>query len=622
MSTFSGIEMSKRALNAHSKSLQIVGHNINNINTEGYSKQRVDLKTMIPLHIPGLRPEIPGQIGQGVEQSQIIRQRNLGLDNQIFSQGHKEAYWDTRNAYMSRLESMYNEVGESSIRNMLDRYWESWQEVATNPEEGAARTVLLERADTLISGIRDRYSQLTDMRTMLDDEVVYTANLINQYTKDISTLNHKIYESQSLGDSPNDWLDRRDLLVEKLGKLVNITVDRNDPNEFLVHTNGKVLVQGDEFRTFEIVKNADDVNTHTVRWADTGEEVDYTGGSLASLIDLRDEDVRGELQKLNTFSIVLTDETNNLHTQGYSLTGERGRNFFVETPAVINAQGNLDVTQDGTFDESRIYRLTGKNELHKNSIIGVSGEITLQGTTAEETIIVAYNATDTVQQVIDRMNGSGAEINASLDSNNRITIHANTSHDNNNPDFVLRVLEDSGEFLSGYSGLLSTLGGDGGFNWKQANAVDVLVEGTSYGVAPYLDPAASMTVNAFVRKQPQEIAVSVLAQDGVVDVGDGAIGLKIANLRINDVGLGEAKSFDDYFAESVASVASRGEEAEIRSKTYSLIMDQLREERSSVSGVSLDEELQDMIKFQTAYGAAAKFLTNLNQTFETLLNMV
>lgn len=622
MSTFSGVELSKRALNAQSQSLQTVGHNINNLNTEGYSKQRVDLRTMIPLHIPGLRPEIPGQIGQGVEQSQIVRQRNFGLDKQIFAQGHKESYWNTRDAYMSRLESVYNEVGESSVRNMLDRYWASWQDVASNPEDGAARTVLLERADTLISGIRDRYVALTEIRNTLDDEVSYNANLINQYTRDISTLNHKIYESQSLGDNPNDWLDRRDLLVEKLGKIINITVDRSDPNEFLVHTNGKVLVQGDEFRTFELVRNADDINTHSIQWADTGEEIDYTGGTLTALIDMRDTDVRGEIQKLNTFSIVLVDETNNLHTQGYSLTGNKGRSFFVETPAVINAQGNLDVNQDGVFNESRIYRVTGKNELQRNSIIGITGAITLQGTTADETIIVQYNATDTVQQVIDKMNGSGAEVSASLDSNNKLTIHANTSHDSNNPDFVLRVIEDSGEFLSGYSGLLATPGVDGGFNWQQADAVNVLTEGTRYGISPYLDPAASMTVNPFVRRQPQEIAASTLAQDGIVDVGEGSIALKIANLRTDDVGFGEAKSFDDYFSESVASVASRGEEAEIHAKTYTLIMDQLRSERSSVSGVSLDEELQDMIKFQTAYGAAAKFLTNLNQIFETLLNMV
>lgn len=620
-STFSGVEVSKRALGAQTRALSTVGHNISNINTEGFSKQRVELATMPPLHIPGIRPEIPGQIGQGVDQKIVVRQRNLQVDLQIFAESHKEGYWNTRSQYMSKLESIYNEVGDSSIRNMLDRYWESWQEVSNYPEQHSARVILLERADTLVSAIKDRYGQLQETRSMLDNEVVYHTNLINQYASDISTLNHKITQSRALGDSPNDWMDRRDLFIDKLGQLINITVDHSDPDELLIHTNGKILVQGDYARSFTIERNANDVNTHTVLWTDTQEIVDNTGGKLSSLIDMRDQDLRGEIQSLNTFAITLIDGTNNLHKAGVSLTGKTDRNFFVETPAILNAQGNLDRNGDGEFDESRIFRITGTHTLDFNSTVGFAGQLTLPGTIGDQTIQVHYNANDTVKAVIDRINGSGAEVVVGLDSNNFLTIHATASNDTTNPDFVIRTLQDSGEFLVGYSGLLTQPGEGGAFNWQQANAVDGLFT-TTYGVAPFLDPAGSMIINPLLMNQPQEVAAAQYAQDGVVDVGDGSVARAIATLRTTNAGFGQEKSFSDYFAEAIASVASRGQEADIRSKTYGLILDELRTTRSEVSGVSIDEELQDLIKFQTAYGAAAKFLTQLNQIYDVLLNIV
>ena len=620
-SSFSGIEISKRALMAQSRALHTVGHNINNINTEGYSRQRVEMSTMPPIHVPGLRPEVPGQIGQGVEHSLVVRQRSVQIDQQIFAEGHKEGYWASRSEYMSRLESVYNEVGDSSLRNMLERYWDSWREVSSYPDQESARIVLLERADTMIASVKDRFGQLSQIRNMLDNEVVHTTDTVNQYASDIAALNHKITQSLALGDSPNDLMDRRDLLIDKISQLINVTVDRNDPDELLIHTNGQILVQGDYARQLTISRTADQVNTHQVFWSDTNEEFKHTGGKLTALIDMRDEDVRGEIQSLNTFAINLIDSTNRLHSEGVSLTGNTGRDFFVETPAILNAQGNFDSDEDGVFDQSRIFRVTGSNELTRSDTIGFAGNITLPAKNGDNEITVAYSANDTVEQVINRINGSGAEVVAGLDNDNRLTFHATAANDSTNPDFVIRRLEDSGEFLVGYSGVLSQSGPEGSFNWQEANAVNTLASNV-YGVSPFLNPAASMTINPLLVSQPHEVAAAQYAQDGVVDVGDGSIALAISRLSTSNVGFGDAKSFDDYFAESVASVASRGQEAEIREQTYHLIMDQLRESRQEVSGVNVDEELQDLIKFQTAYGAAAKFLTQVNTIYDTLLNIV
>lgn len=628
-STFSGVEISKRGLFAQTQSLNTVGHNIANISTEGYSKQRVELASTYALYAPGVRAETPGQVGQGVDIVRIARQRNELLDNNIVAQAHKEGFWQKRTEYMQRLSEIYNEVGDSSIRNMLDRYWSAWEEVSTFPEQVASRITLIERADTLASAIKDRYGQVAQLRQMLDDEVVETVNVVNRYATDIAELNNKIKQSEALGDDPNDMRDKRDLLVDKLSKLINVTVERRDPDEFMLYTNGKVLIQGDVARAFEAYRDADNVKTHTVVWADTRDLIDTSGGELSAAIRARDEDVRDELQKLNTLTVTLSDTTNALHREGVSLNNTSGQNFFVETPAVLSAQGNYDSDGDGAFDQTWLYSMTGSNALELSQSVGFAGVISLPAPQApgQEAVAgqpapvvqVAYEGTDTVQDIIDRINASGAEVSASLDDKNRLVIRATASLSPQTPDFVIRTLSDSGEFLAGYSGLLAAPGAV--YDWQTANAGDGLASGL-YGVAPFMDPAASISVNEAIVFDPREIAAAALSQDGVADKGDGSVASRIAELRTANIGLSRTQTFEEFFADTTASIASRAQEALVYKETQELVMKKMRDDRASVSGVNLDEELQNMIKFQTAYGAAARFLTYVNSTYETLLNMV
>ncbi len=621
-STFSGIEIAKRGLFAQTRGLTTVGHNLNNIATEGYSKQRVQLASTYALYAPGMgRAETPGQIGQGVDIASVTRQRNALLDNTIASQSHKEGFWQKRNEYVQRLSEIYNEVGDSSIRNMLDRYWASWEEVATFPDQVSSRIVLLERSDTLASAIQERHQQLSQLRSVLDEEVIVTVGVINQHTEDIAALNRKIKESEALGDSPNDMLDKRDLLVDKLSLLLNVTVERKDPDEFLIHTNGKVLVQGHVARQFEVRKDANNAKTHSVLWSDTGDIIDSSGGALSALINVRDEDVRTEIQNLNTFTIILVDTTNALHRTGVSLNKTSNQDFFVERPTVLNAQGNYDVDEDGIFDQSRLYRITGNNVLSPTQNVGFSGILRLPGTSGDEIIEVAYNGSDTVQNIVDRINASGAEVVAAFDHENKLVIRATASHDVNNPDFVIRSLEDSGEFLAGYAGLLVAPDAEGAYTWQAADAA-LSLSANSYGVAPFLDPAASISINTRLVNDSKEIAAASYSQDGLADTGNGRIAAKIAQIRTADAGFSQGQSFEDFFADTTAALASSAQEALTHKETHEIIMKKLRDERASISKVNLDEELQNMIKYQTAYRASAQFLTYINTTYETLLNMV
>ena len=153
-STFSGIELGKRSIMAHTDAITTAGHNISNANTEGYSRQRVQLKEFDPLYNPGLeRPERPGMIGQGIDVQSVNRVRDEMLDQRITENQNTETYWQTRSDYYSMIEQIYNEPDEVSVRSNMDKFWQSWQELSVHPESQAARQAVVSRGESLTDKI-------------------------------------------------------------------------------------------------------------------------------------------------------------------------------------------------------------------------------------------------------------------------------------------------------------------------------------------------------------------------------------------------------------------------------------------------------------------------------------
>ena len=143
-STFSGIELGKRSLFAQSRGLQTIGHNLSNASVDGYSRQRVELQPTDPLYRPQLnRAETPGQIGQGVDIARVERIKDMLLEGRIVSQASGEGYWEARDKYVLMLEQVYNEPADISVRNLMDQFWDSWQELSLFPEQLAARQSVL-----------------------------------------------------------------------------------------------------------------------------------------------------------------------------------------------------------------------------------------------------------------------------------------------------------------------------------------------------------------------------------------------------------------------------------------------------------------------------------------------
>lgn len=615
--SFAAIEIGKRSLMAHSTQINTAGHNITNADTEGYSRQRVQIKTFDPLYRPDLtREERPGQVGQGSSVESINRLRDELLDQRIVAQSNQETYWTTREKYYTMIEQVYNEPDEISVRTNMDKYWQSWQELSVYPESQAARQAVVTRGETLAESIQQRYKALSGIGTLINGDIDATVKQINTITKQIADINGEIVKVKAMGDNPNDLLDRRDLLVEKLSGLANITTDIRDDDEFMVHLEGNILVQGHIARNFEVEPMTDNNGYSRVIWSDTKNTVQVSGGTLGALIELRDVDIREQVQSLNTVTMNFSDLVNDVHRAGIGMNNVTGLDFFVQHPFVTSVNGNYDRDGDGVDDHSYLFRFTGTNSLNPQEKLGLEGEMKLSGKNG--TITVPYHATDTIEEVVARINDSDGEVKAYLDRNNHLVLKATTAKEMENPDFVIRHVEDNGMFLTGYAGILNGSGAENAYDYAQADASNALRG--EFSVSPVLNPAGYVAVNEAIKGDVLSVAAAYPNNQGKSMIGDARAAVEIASIRNTSVMIGKDRTFDDYFANSVTNVGLKGEQAEMNMLSQNAIMDDLRNLRDSISGVNIDEELAEIIKFQHGYNAAAKFVSVIDQMLDTVIN--
>ena len=615
--SFGAIEIGKRSLMAHSTQINTAGHNITNADTEGYSRQRVQIKTFDPLYRPDLtREERPGQVGQGSSVESINRLRDELLDQRIVAQSNQETYWTTREKYYTMIEQVYNEPDEISVRTNMDKYWQSWQELSVYPESQAARQAVVTRGETLAESIQQRYKALSGIGDLINGDIDATVKQINTITKQIADINGEIVKVKAMGDNPNDLLDRRDLLVEKLSGLANITTDIRDDDEFMVHLEGNILVQGHVARNFEVEPMTDNNGYSRVIWSDTKNTVQVSGGTLGALIELRDVDIREQVQSLNTVTMNFADLVNDVHRAGIGMNNVTGLDFFVQHPFVTSVNGNYDRDGDGVDDHSYLFRFTGTNSLNPQEKLGLEGEMKLSGKSG--TITVPYHATDTIEEVVARINDSDGDVKAYLDRNNRLVLKATTAKEMENPDFVIRHVEDNGMFLTGYAGILNGSGAENAYDFAQADASNALRG--EFSVSPVLNPAGYVEVNPDIKGDVLSVAAAYPNSQGKSMIGDARAAVEIASIRNTDVMIGKDRTFDDYFANSVTNVGLKGEQAEMNMLSQNAIMDDLRNLRDSISGVNIDEELAEIIKFQHGYNAAAKFVSVIDQMLDTVIN--
>ena len=275
--SFSSLQTSLRALLAFQRSLDVTAHNISNADTEGYTRQEASLVAATPLTIDSgaLANGSGAQLGQGVDVSAYRRMRDSFLDLQYRAQnmtlGERSALADG----LSGVEDQLNEPGDSGIASLLNDFWDSWEDLANNPVDGGAKAATVGKAQTLADALNDLDSRLSDLSANAGAQYASittdTGNTVGGYADDLVRLNAAIKSELAVGRQPNDLLDQRDLVLDKLSELGQVSTTDSDGDGAVDVSFGDAalpLVDG----------------TGTINWPQT---LTAPGGKLGGLLDLQ-----------------------------------------------------------------------------------------------------------------------------------------------------------------------------------------------------------------------------------------------------------------------------------------------------------------------------------------------
>ncbi|NLN06544.1 MAG: flagellar hook-associated protein FlgK, partial [Firmicutes bacterium] len=224
MSTFFGLNIARLGMQAQLKALEVTSHNIANANTPGFSRQTAH---MIPT--AGVSYAKKGMLGSGVIVDEIKRIRDSFLDRQVRHEMQTLGQWQARSSYLSQVEQVFLEPSESGLNSVISTFFDSWQELSLNPESSSARSALIENANFLLNSIKHTYNSLTTIRDDITVNIELKVSEINSLARQISDLNQQIVRLSARNDHPNDLMDRRDLLIEQLAKIINFSTIEN-PN--------------------------------------------------------------------------------------------------------------------------------------------------------------------------------------------------------------------------------------------------------------------------------------------------------------------------------------------------------------------------------------------------------
>ncbi|MED1854836.1 flagellar hook-associated protein FlgK [Brevibacillus borstelensis] len=341
-STFHGIEVSKRGLFAQQSALNTTGHNISNANTEGYTRQRANMQATTGLPYPGMMATIePGLLGTGVNVVSLQRLREDFLDVQYRNENKRQGYWEGRMETLEKLEGIMNEPSDTGLQKVMDQMWQAWQDLAKDPTNTSARAVVRERSKAVADTFNGLYRHLEEVQRDLDNVIGIKAMEINTLGKQIAGLNRQISDIVPHGYQPNDLYDQRDVLLDKLSKLVEIKVTPGPNGAVNVSVENRDFVIGSESQPVATQQNPD---TGLLDLTIGGETFVPTTGYMAGVYESRGEIVTNMMHRLDVLAVNLTKEINEVHRNGRSLSDIKNGGepqdlpFFVDVNAAAGSK--------------------------------------------------------------------------------------------------------------------------------------------------------------------------------------------------------------------------------------------------------------------------------------------
>lgn len=650
------------ALGAAQLGLSTTQHNISNANTTGFSRQAIMQASNVPMMTGA------GSVGKGVHVSTIVRSYSAVLQNQVTSAQSKTSELDSYYGMISRIDNLLAD-STSGLSPTLAGFFQGVQDVAANPSLVSARQSMVSSAQALTTRFRTLEGRLSELHAETNTRIRDTVGLVNSYSQQIALFNEKIVAlSSSGGHAPNDLLDQRDQMVLELNKLVRVSTVQDSLGAINVFAGmGQQLVVGNQVVPLEVRPSARDPERYVIAQQGSSAELpdDYLdGGELGGLLKFRNEALDAAANSLGQMAASLALTVNAQQTLGQDLLGNvQGDADFVSQIFRISppkATENSMNTGTGsvasfTFDPPALSpngnfytQLTGSNyevrfvaggaftikRLSDDAVVASGTEgtaVNFDGLTLN--LSAGHAAGDTYLLQPTREVSRNINVNQDIAADVRKIAAAGPVRTDIVDSNVGTGRISAGEIVSStYSvpNLTLTYGTNTLSGFPVGTTVNV--GGTDYTITlpgetvPY-SSGTQITVNGFafeITGTPANGDQFTLGANtgGVADARNIVkIGsLQTANTMNGDLGGGTA-TFQVSYAQLVSDIGTKTKTALVDGKAQTTVLEQALAARDAVSGVNLDEEAANLIKYQQAYQAAARMMNTASVLFDTLLSI-
>ena len=342
--SFFGLNIGLSALEASQLALDTSAHNSANAATPGYSRQRVSLAAAAGFPYPTMAAGGQvGQVGSGVSASSISRVRDAFVDVQLRQETARSGSWSARSTELQRLQDTFPEPGTSGLGASLTRFWNSWQDLSADPGSSAARSAVLQQAAGLATDLNRAATQVNATITGENEQVKQGVDSINTLATQIASLNDQIKFVTTSGETPNDLLDQRDQLFDKLSALVPATYEAQKDGSVKVSIGGTDLVTEGTARPMTTTTNA---TVGVVPMWDPTNPVVLGTGQLSQLIQLRDTDIPAYQARLDTLAAGIATAVNVAHQGGFDQDGNAGLAVFVPSSGSAITAATISLNPD------------------------------------------------------------------------------------------------------------------------------------------------------------------------------------------------------------------------------------------------------------------------------------
>jgi flagellar hook-associated protein 1 len=428
-SSFSGLSSALSALHAQRRGLDTTGQNIANANTEGYTRQRVDMQARVGSPVAAIFSTWNGA-GAGVEVSGVSRLRDAFLESRGRAEHAQQTYLSAREQVYGRIENIFAEPSDTALQSQLSDFWAGWHDVANLPGDPAGRAQLIQRGAVVADGLREAYDALGSQWTTIRVQAEAYTTDVNAAADAVAQLNQTILQTQAAGMPVNELSDRRDKHLMELAELVGATASVREDGTVNVFVGGSALVVGGSARKLEVVgaqRLEDQAGDKVVmRWADIQQDAAVGGGELAASLDTLGDLIPGYAGKLDDIAGKLASTVNTQHLLGFGTDGVGNRPFFSGTTAAtiavaITSPGELAVASvAGTLDGENAAKLgemgkltTGADAAYQQMVVGLGVEAQ---TAQRRSAIQAAVAGD-----MDALRAADAGVNLDEEMTNMIT---------------------------------------------------------------------------------------------------------------------------------------------------------------------------------------------------------